>query len=56
MITSTFHGLILVPVFFALIKERALRHVKSENGAQVVYQQIGFRLRSEIRLRVISLR
>jgi len=26
MITSTFHGLILVPVFFALIKERALPH------------------------------
>jgi hypothetical protein len=25
MITFTFHGLILVPVFFALIKERALR-------------------------------
>jgi len=31
-------------------------HVKSENGAKVVYQQIGFRLRSEIRLTVISLR
>jgi copper/silver efflux system protein len=26
MITSTIHVLILVPVFFALIKERALRH------------------------------
>ncbi len=31
-------------------------HVKSENGAKVVYQQIGFHLRSEIRLTVISLR
>jgi hypothetical protein len=31
-------------------------HVKSENGAKEVYQQIGFRLRSEIRLTVISLR
>jgi Cu(I)/Ag(I) efflux system membrane protein CusA/SilA len=26
MITSTIHVLILVPVFFALMKERALRH------------------------------
>jgi copper/silver efflux system protein len=25
MITSTIHGLILVPVFFVLMKERALR-------------------------------
>jgi ribosomal protein S18 acetylase RimI-like enzyme len=31
-------------------------HVKSENGAKAVYQKIGFRLRSEIRLTVISLR
>ena len=31
-------------------------HVKSENGAKVVYQKIGFRLRSEIWLTVISLR
>jgi predicted GNAT family acetyltransferase len=29
-------------------------HVKSENGAKVVYQKIGFRLRSAIRLTVIS--
>ena len=26
MITSTIHVLILVPVFFALMKQRALRH------------------------------
>ncbi len=26
MITSTIHVLILVPVFFVLMKERALRH------------------------------
>jgi len=31
-------------------------HVKSENGAKLVYQKIGFRLRSEIWLTVISLR
>src|SRR6202008_1791727 len=31
-------------------------HVKSENGAKVVYQQIGFRLRAAIWLTVISLR
>jgi len=31
-------------------------HVKSENGAKVVYQKIGFRLRAAIRLTVISLR
>ena len=30
-------------------------HVKSENGAKVVYQQIGFRLRAAIYLTVISL-
>jgi hypothetical protein len=30
-------------------------HVKSENGAKVVYQQIGFRLRAAICLTVISL-
>ena len=29
-------------------------HVKSENGAKVVYQKIGFRLRAEICLTVIS--
>jgi predicted GNAT family acetyltransferase len=31
-------------------------HVKSENGAKVVYQKIGFRLRAAIRLTVISIR
>jgi len=31
-------------------------HVKSENGARVVYQQIGFHLRTAICLTVISLR
>jgi len=31
-------------------------HVKSENGAKVVYRKIGFRLRAEICLTVISLR
>jgi len=31
-------------------------HVKSENGAKVVYQKIGFRLRTAISLTVISLR
>ena len=31
-------------------------HVKSENGAKVVYQKIGFRLRAEIWLTVISFR
>ena len=31
-------------------------HVKSENGAKVVYQKIGFRLRAAIYLTVISLR
>jgi ribosomal protein S18 acetylase RimI-like enzyme len=31
-------------------------HVKAENGAKVVYQKIGFRLRAAIRLTVISLR
>src|SRR6266404_4093108 len=31
-------------------------HVKSENEAKVVYQKIGFRLRAEIWLTVISLR
>ncbi|HUD68108.1 MAG TPA: GNAT family N-acetyltransferase [Candidatus Sulfotelmatobacter sp.] len=31
-------------------------HVKSENGAKVVYQEIGFRLRAAIRLTVVSLR
>ena len=31
-------------------------HVKSENGAKVVYQKIGFRLRAAIFLTVISLR
>src|SRR4029077_5274434 len=31
-------------------------HVKSENGAKVVYQKIGFRLRTAIYLTVISLR
>jgi ribosomal protein S18 acetylase RimI-like enzyme len=31
-------------------------HVKSENGAKVVYQKIGFRLRAAIWLTVISLR
>src|SRR5580693_5179835 len=31
-------------------------HVKSENGAKVVYQKIGFRLRAEIWLTVVSLR
>jgi GNAT superfamily N-acetyltransferase len=31
-------------------------HVKSENGAKVVYQKIGFRLRAAICLTVISLR
>jgi predicted GNAT family acetyltransferase len=30
-------------------------HVKSENGAKVVYQKIGFRLRAAIYLTVISL-
>jgi len=36
MITSTIHVLILVPVFFALMKERALRHgmLKSSHGGQ----------------------
>jgi ribosomal protein S18 acetylase RimI-like enzyme len=32
-----------------------LLHVKSENGAKVVYQKIGFRLRAAIYLTVISL-
>jgi predicted GNAT family acetyltransferase len=31
-------------------------HVKSETGAKVVYRKIGFRLRAEICLTVISLR
>lgn len=31
-------------------------HVKSENGAKVVYQKIGFRLRAAIYLTVITLR
>jgi predicted GNAT family acetyltransferase len=31
-------------------------HVKTENEAKVVYQKIGFRLRAEIWLTVISLR
>jgi predicted GNAT family acetyltransferase len=31
-------------------------HVKSENGAKVVYQKIGFRLRAAIYLTVISIR
>jgi ribosomal protein S18 acetylase RimI-like enzyme len=31
-------------------------HVRSENGAKVVYQKIGFRLRAAISLTVISLR
>src|ERR1700731_1757398 len=31
-------------------------HVKSENGAKVVYQKLGFRLRAAIYLTVISLR
>jgi predicted GNAT family acetyltransferase len=31
-------------------------HVKSENGAKVVYQKLGFRLRAAICLTVISLR
>ena len=31
-------------------------HVKSENGAKVVYEKLGFRLRAEICLNVISLR
>ena len=31
-------------------------HVKSENGAKVVYRKIGFRLRAAICLTVISLR
>src|SRR4029077_2771702 len=31
-------------------------HVKSENGAKVVYQKIGFRLRATIYLTVLSLR
>ena len=31
-------------------------HVKSENGAKVVYQKIGFRLRAEIWLTVLSVR
>jgi len=31
-------------------------HVKSENGAKVVYEQLGFRLRAAICLTVISLR
>jgi hypothetical protein len=31
-------------------------HVKSENGAKVVYQKIGFRLRTAIYLTVLSLR
>jgi predicted GNAT family acetyltransferase len=31
-------------------------HVKSENGAKVVYHKIGFRLRAAIRLTVISAR
>ena len=31
-------------------------HVKSENGAKVVYEKIGFRLRAAICLTVISLR
>jgi predicted GNAT family acetyltransferase len=31
-------------------------HVKSENGAKVAYQKIGFRLRAAIRLTVISIR
>ena len=31
-------------------------HVKSENGAKVVYQKIGFRLRATIWLTLISLR
>ena len=31
-------------------------HVKSENGAKVVYQKIGFRFRAAISLTVISFR
>jgi predicted GNAT family acetyltransferase len=31
-------------------------HVKSENGAKIVYEKLGFRLRAEICLNVISLR
>jgi predicted GNAT family acetyltransferase len=31
-------------------------HVKSENGAKVVYEKIGFRLRAAICLTVISFR
>jgi len=31
-------------------------HVKSENGAKVVYQNIGFRVRAAIYLTVLSLR
>ena len=34
MITSTVHVLILVPVFFALMKERALKHGTSESVAR----------------------
>jgi Cu(I)/Ag(I) efflux system membrane protein CusA/SilA len=38
MITSTIHVLILVPVFFALMKERALRrgtfHLQGEDAAK----------------------
>ena len=36
--------------------ETPFLHVKSENGAKVVYQKIGFRLRTAICLTVISLR
>ncbi len=37
MITSTIHVLILVPVFFALMKERALRHgtLRRSQGSQI---------------------
>ena len=37
-------------------KKTPFLHVKSENGAKVVYQKIGFRLRTAIYLTVISLR
>jgi len=36
--------------------ETPFLHVKSENGAKVVYQKIGFRLRAAMCLSVISVR
>jgi Cu(I)/Ag(I) efflux system membrane protein CusA/SilA len=35
MITSTIHVLILVPVFFVMMKERALRRTALHNGEEL---------------------